>query len=372
MLPGRTFKPCGTSVMIVKNREDAPLPEDPLLRAGVLAERQMAHYLHRAFARGPSVYVLNDLRLVDPDQPEHDGCAGAAQIDHLVLHRWGGFIIESKSVTDEVRVRPDGAGGDEWTRMFRGRERGFPSPIQQARRQGELLRAFLNARCERLLGRVAVGLRTIAKVIGGSDQRTFRTMPLQIIVAISDQGKITRSAGWREPDRPFRAFVSKADLVPDRIREELAAHRAGASPLSDQKTQYGVWSMKDEELTAVASFLVAYHTPLPIAASARADLAAVSLPEPAPPPVRSTPPAREPACKKCGDGSLVAMWGQYGYYWKCARCGTNTAMPVVCSACGAQGHHGRGVRIRKEGPSYYRVCDACAVEERMWTQPEQH
>ena len=32
---------------------------------------------------------------------------GVCQIDHMVLHRWGLFIIESKSVYDEVTVQSD-------------------------------------------------------------------------------------------------------------------------------------------------------------------------------------------------------------------------------------------------------------------------
>ena len=71
----------------------------------------MAHYLHRHFADDAEVHVLHDLRLRDPEQPEQTGDAGRCQIDHLLIHRWGMFIIESKSVTSEVRVRPDGSGG---------------------------------------------------------------------------------------------------------------------------------------------------------------------------------------------------------------------------------------------------------------------
>lgn len=36
--------------MILKPPSTDSLPTDPRLRAGVQAERQMAHYLHRAFA----------------------------------------------------------------------------------------------------------------------------------------------------------------------------------------------------------------------------------------------------------------------------------------------------------------------------------
>ena len=123
--------------MILKPFDLTPPPAGDLRReAGHAAERQMAFYLQRDFAKDPHLFVLNNLRIVDPEQPEFDGTPGVCQIDHLVMHRWGVFIVESKSVTDEVSIRDDGHGGDEWTRRFRGREQGFESPIQQARRQG--------------------------------------------------------------------------------------------------------------------------------------------------------------------------------------------------------------------------------------------
>ena len=78
-------------------------------RAGVAAEKQMAHYLHREFGRDSEIHMVHGLRLIDADQPEPDGNVGVCQIDHLVIHRWGMFIVESKSVTEEIRVRSDGS-----------------------------------------------------------------------------------------------------------------------------------------------------------------------------------------------------------------------------------------------------------------------
>lgn len=358
--------------MIVKPPNNEPLPSDPRHRAGAEAERQMAFYLHRDFSSEVGLLILNDLRLVDPDQPEHDGQPGVCQIDHLVLHRWGAFIVESKSVTDEVSVRDDGAGGDEWTRRYRGRDQGFPSPIQQARRQGEFLRTFLQRHREHLLGKLPTGLRTISKLMAGSDQRGFRNMPIQFIVAISDRGKIRRVNRWKEPTQPFRTFVSKADLVPAKIREELGKHKAAGSLLSESKGEYGVWSMKAEEVLAVAQFLAARHE-AKIQAEPVVQAAAVTVPTASTHPPKPKPaavPAAGAACKRCSGGDLSAQWGKYGYYWKCQSCGTNTSMPTVCSACGAEGHRGKVVRIRKDGPKYFRACEKCGIEERIWTELE--
>ena len=218
----------------------------------------MAHYLHRSFSEDEGVYVLHGLRLEDPAQPEQDGSAGVCQIDHLLVHRWGLFIVESKSVTEEVRVQSDGSGGDEWTRVDRGNETGMPSPIRQAQRQSEFLRAFLERHREELRGRAPAGLRTVRKLVAGTDQHGFKWVPIQLVVAVSDQGKIKRRGGWEEPQEPFRVFVTKADLVADKIRQELERHRRGPTLVGDDSARsYGMWSMKSQEVGVVTEFLAA-------------------------------------------------------------------------------------------------------------------
>ena len=181
--------------MITKSYEQhAPRSRRP--RSGHDAEQQMVHYLGRAFRDDPETHVLHDLRLTDPDQPEQTGSPGVCQIDHLIVHRWGMFIVETKSVSGTIRVRPDGTGGDQWTRLTNGRESGIPSPIQQARRQADFLRAFLQPNRTRLLGLHPIGLRTLAKLQAGTDQRSFRYIPIQPIVSISDNGVIEKLDGW--------------------------------------------------------------------------------------------------------------------------------------------------------------------------------
>lgn len=84
--------------MIVKERNPAEhRATDRLSKAGAKAEEQMAFYLRRALQERDDVLVFNDLRLVD-------ATGDAAQIDHLVMHRRGFVLVESKSVTTEIRV----------------------------------------------------------------------------------------------------------------------------------------------------------------------------------------------------------------------------------------------------------------------------
>lgn len=361
--------------MVIKPKEQGRPATDPRRRAGEAAEGQMAHYLNRDFESEPAVLVLNDVRLVDHQQREHNGQPGVCQIDHLVLHRWGAFIIESKSVTDNITVRDDGTGGDEWTRTYSGRKQGIASPIQQARRQGEFLRAFLQRNREALLGKLPTGLRTIAKLVAGTDHRGFTHMPVQIIVAISDNGNIQRINKWKEPTRPFQTFVCKADLVPSKIREELGRHKSAAGLLGTSSGDYGTWAMKTEELGIVAEYLLSNHQP---SSKPAATSPASHTSEPTPAKTinaapRASPPSPRPkittaACKNCGGSDLTAKYGSHGYYWSCNTCGTTTTMPKVCSHCGAKAQRDSVVRVRKSGPNYYRVCTPCGTEEQIWTE----
>lgn len=381
--------------MIVKTIHNREPSTDRLRAAGEKAEQQMQHYLQRAFQADPHLHVLNDLRLEDERQPEADGTPSVCQIDHLVIHRWGAFIIESKSVHDQVSVKSSSGGGDEWTRRYRGHDQGIASPIQQAGRQADFLRVYLQRNRHQLLGKVGPVLGAVTKVWKGTDQRGFSHLPLQILVAVSDNGKIDRLNGWKEPSEPFRVFVTKADLIPGRIRSEVQVH-ADAAPLLSGKRDgaYGVWRMEADEVNAVAEFLREEHKPCTARTASQPSLAshrvlakpptglAPRRPTPTtdlspsrspaanvrPDPAPSSPADASPACKSCGGDRLVALWGKYGYYWKCADCAANTAMPVACSLCGARGEHGRVVRIRKEGPAYLRCCEPCGIEEKIWVQ----
>ena len=356
--------------MITKPYANRARSPDPRQRAGDDAERQMAHYLHRAFQQHPSVFVLHGLRLRDEAQAEQDGSPGVCQIDHLLVHRRGIFIVESKSVRGEVRVRDDGSHGDEWTRVYRGREEGMKSPILQAQRQADFLRAYLGHHDDRLLGRMPVGLRTIERVVAGSSQRGFDVMPIQIMVAISDGGTIRRIGGWKEDTKPFRVVLTKADLIPSKVDEELRRHRKGRNPLALPQGQYGLWDMTEDEASGVADFLAEHHVERPTGSESATPTAPDRQ-------QRSSDSAKArgnganaalPACRHCSSIDLTANWGKFGYYWRCGACGKNTSMPTVCSSCGANGRRDASPRIRKQGPSYFRDCRGCGTSERIWTQ----
>lgn len=207
-------------------------------------------------------------------------------------------------MTGTVTVRDDGTGGDEWTRNGKG----MASPLQQAARQGAFLRTLLERHREELVGTFGFGLKTLAKVVRGSDQRGFWSMPIQPIVAVSDQGRIDRKDGWTEPKSDFASFVVKADNVAGKIRDEFKKHRkavVGQFTKPGVYGEYGFWAMKPEELSAVADFLVANDTP-------RSTPRAPAKPPPAPPPPQpaAEPTATQPTaptlpCPKCGTPTVL-------------------------------------------------------------------
>lgn len=322
-------------------------------QAGDAAEEQMAFYLRRAFGDSPDVFVLNDLRLVDGED--------AAQIDHLVMHQYGMFIIESKSVSGEVTVDKH----DEWTRKWGNQRTGMPSPIQQALRQGEFLRKLLREHAEELRDKYIFGL-----VQGG-----FKSCPIGLCVAISDRGVINRK-GCDPPE------LCKADKVCERITAEIEKHRKGSSLLSKMRNpdnEYGLYEFRPAELERIKAFLLARHTPMPATSAPRPPAinteqhripvaGPVSSPPPptavaGPPPSQASVTQQQPettTCKHCGSNRLQGAYGQYGYYFKCISCGKNTPMDFKCRSCGAKG------RIRKQGPQFHRVC-GCGAEQLVWT-----
>jgi hypothetical protein len=217
--------------MIIKERNPQEHPEtDAFSRAGAEAEKQMAHYLRRAFADDPDIAVFNDLRIVD-DAGE------VAQFDHLVLHRRGFIVIESKSVTSAVQINEAG----EWSREWNKKWQGMPSPILQAQRQIDLVKKLLSVNREQLRD----------KLILGKLQKGFGATPFEIFIAISDKGRIDR-----DPHTPPE--VHKADAIAPKVREAIGKHRMGfLSPGMDN----GLEKFSDREFAAICNFLGRQHKP---------------------------------------------------------------------------------------------------------------
>jgi len=340
---------------VILKRRDARPAGDRLFEAGQHAEDQMAHYLARAFADADDVYVFNDLRLVKTSDGD------AAQFDHLLIHRAGAVIIESKSVTGRVRVN----GRGEWTRSWQqgGGVSGMPSPVLQAERQKAFLHARLIECAEQLLGKRL-----------GVFWRRFDTWAVDTLVAISDQGIIDSAPDVSLPN------VCKADQAPDKARAVLERQRREASALPVPLTRGGLL-LSPDDLDRVSRFLILQHTPVYHPAPAKTTGNAAARPASAPLVLPGTPrptpsaatPRKSPApvpkttsvvCAKCQSDRVRILLGKYGYYLRCVACNENSALNAVCLRCGAK------ERIRKDGNQFFAECDsgsaACHGKSRLF------
>ncbi|MCG3148543.1 MAG: hypothetical protein PCFJNLEI_01987 [Verrucomicrobiae bacterium] len=336
--------------MICKDKNpDEHRERDKFSEAGNKAEEQMAFYLKRAFRDDPDLWVFHDLRFRSDDD---DVC----QIDHLVMHRSGFIVIESKSVTSKVRVHANG----EWERLWNNHWQGMPSPIKQAERQIEFLRAAFQAYREQLLG----------KTLLGTMQMGFRNMPMEVLVAISDTGSIQREGD--------SAQVTKADLITDRIREIVARHKKARALFSlnlDFKSMDGAYNFKDEEVEAMRRWLIEHHYPKSLEQERKtqppnivAETPATYAPPPIPQAAAPLPSAMSSVptagiglgkCAHCGGQSSI-LWGRYGYYWKCGKCDKNMPIKDTCPSCQEK------VRLRKDKLRFYKYCEKCKTPETLY------
>ena len=335
--------------MICKQRDKREHPErDKFSRAGAKAEEQMAFYFERAFGDSNDIRVFNDLRFVD----EKDD---AIQVDHLLLHPRCIILIESKSVTSEVRVNKH----KEWIRVWHGQQMGMPSPILQTQRQADKLKKILNAYCESLRGKML-----------GALQKRFNATPFEVIVAISDTGIIKRDVELPE--------VCKADQVVERATEIIQRHKKAAGLLS-LSMKDGLEHLTHDEVEKITQFFLTYHLPLksettpkttqPEEAEADVVQPKETLPPVPPKPSLSpqvhhaasaaSPPARLGICEKCGTQCEI-LWGKYGYYWKCTVCGANMPIKEYCPACRGK------MKLRKAKRRFFKYCQPCKTPELLY------
>lgn len=221
--------------MLIKSKVFAP-QSDPRLKAGDEAERQMAFLLDRRFEDRDDVFVLHDLRIQKGKY--------AFQIDHLVVTRYGIALIESKSIHSKVSITRHDERREHWSREFRGREEGIPSPVRQVQEQARLLREYLRENAGQVLGKLL-----------GLLQKGFGYCPFDTYVGVSTSAVFKLARGTRLPEH-----VYKADEVAPEIDLQLQARAKGDSLL---KLAEAPWSMSKAEALATARFLLAHDTPRP-------------------------------------------------------------------------------------------------------------
>lgn len=318
-------------------------------KAGLRGEREAAYLIDFDYAASPNWAVIHDLRV------EHGG--RVAQIDHLLINRWMDiYVLETKSFHAGVKITDDGEFL-QWN-DYRKTYEGMASPIQQNERHIQVLQDVVS----RIELPTRLGLRI--------------PPAFQSFVLVSPKAKIYRPKRF-DTSRVIKADQLKKGIWRDIDNENglLALFKTAAKIVSGETVEY------------VARQLAALHRPLrgpaadetadpapAEAAPARCDgRVAPTFERPiaaAPPP--GAAPSREPErdgsagsdqpptprceCKACQSNSGSILSGKYGYYFKCAGCGTNTAIRFTCLP-------NHTPRLRGERGAFYRECAQCGSSE---------
>ena len=233
--------------------------------AGVVGERDAAYEIEFHFGKSTNYVTIHDLRL------EHTG--RVAQIDHLIINRvlqvW---VCESKHFVDSVAINGQG----EWTRSYRGRDYGVPSPIEQNKKHIDVL--------EDVFKSGAVSL----------PRRIFTMRPeLLSLVLVSNNAVIKRPR-------------SKVDGIDTVIKAERL--KTGIYDTWDDRVRTAVQRLvSTETIERLGRELVALHRPIAVDWAARFGVGApdtsrsLPIPTPAVPAPRGLP--SDPSgklCDRCG------------------------------------------------------------------------
>lgn len=294
----------------------------PTAKAGQKQEQDVAFFLRRAFKDHQQVHVINDFKFTYNDE--------TAQIDHLIIYTFGFILIESKSITGEVKVNQLG----EWTRSFNNKWSGMPSPIKQVELQQKLLREMLHANRESILGKL-FGIR----------QQSFGMRCWDNICAVSSNAVIDRDSMPKDVSKK----LVKTEFLVDKLTEIMKLKTNAITKLNpfDIRPDF-----KDEELKSITSFLMAQ---LENVKYEKDTFEQEVVAEPSPVKLE-TKTDSVLQCKSCGEKSdYSAQYGRYGYFIKCNKCESNTAMKMPCVSCNS-----KNTKVTKKKETYTISCSDCA------------
>jgi hypothetical protein len=291
------------------------------LKAGIKGEQDSAYFIDFHFGETSKNWaVIHDLRL------EHGG--RVAQIDHLLLNRFSEiYVLETKQFNSGIKITEDG----EFLRWndYRKNYEGMESPLLQNERHIAVLKDV----CGTLDLPVRLGIRL---------QPDF-----QSLVLVANNARILRP----KKSTLDTSRVIKADQLRERIDKDIEGESAASILLKAPKM------VSSETVRDLAMQLAARHTPL---------VRSIEPAEPVPmahPAPEARNPAQGPTCKICQGGKGSIQYGQYGYYFKCEGCGSNTAIRFTC-------HPGHKPRLRKAGPQFFRDCAECKTSMPYFRNPE--
>ncbi|MDQ7084711.1 MAG: nuclease-related domain-containing protein [Sulfurovum sp.] len=318
--------------MIMKDT-DIKILDDKYKQSGFKAETQMRFYLKRAFRDDSYVYVINDLRIHVEEE--------YAQIDHLVIHRYGFVIIESKSVTDKICVNRY----EEWKRIYNNKESGIPSPIKQAKRQIEILKQFLMSKDSSEIYR--------DNFINKISPLAIETFPYDVLVAISDSGIIDR-------DNIELVELCKADSITERIENLRKQHKKAFSKLLNMHPR----QFHEDSIAKIAHLLVSSHSPIHKVKEVKKEIITPKEKVEKASVYQSREYVKNEKvsiashqCNKCQSVDVQIAYGKYGYYYKCQSCQGNSKISLRCNQPSCK------PKLKKEKEHFYKVCSDCNTKE---------
>ncbi|TYK66671.1 nuclease-related domain-containing protein [Colwellia echini] len=291
----------------------------PMAKAGQKQEQDVAFFLRRAFKDHPNVFVINDFKFTHNNE--------TAQIDHLIIYTYGFILVESKSITGEVKVNEVG----EWSRSLGNKWSGMSSPIKQVELQQKLLREMLLENKADILGKV-FGIQT------GFGGRSWDNL-----CAVSSNAIIHRET---IPKGVSRQLV-KTEFLVEKLHKimRLSLDMIKKVNLFDTRAYFN-----NEELESVTSFLMAQLKP-EILESDKTE----NITSPATQNISEIKTDSLLECKACGEKSDYSpQYGKYGYFIKCNKCDTNTSMKIPCLSCNS-----KSTKVSKKNTTYTLSCTDC-------------
>jgi hypothetical protein len=296
--------------MIIKDK-DLQNVKSATAIAGQKQEQDVAFFLRREFKDHPQIFVINDYKFSFNNE--------TAQIDHLIVYPYGLLLIESKSISGEVKVNALG----EWTRSSNSKWFGMPSPIKQAELQQKLLKEFLNHHKAEILGKLL-----------GFKQQSFGMRSWNILCAVSSNSIIDRES----IPKNISDVVVKSEFLIDRINKvmDLKSPLKRAFSISDVRPDFN-----ESELKSITKFLIK-----------NAVLKTEKIKKTEQKAIKDNSILK---CKKCNESSnFTPQYGRYGYFINCNICDTNTSMKISCVECKS-----KGTKVIKSKEIYTLNCSDC-------------
>lgn len=125
-----------------------------MLQSGLDAEKQNAYYIDFYLKDNNNLLVLHDIRI------EHNG--KSAQIDHILISRFGIELLESKSFKGELTINEDGSLKVSGFNKVQA----YPNPLEQSRRHAKVVEELVKDKTDlgkrvNLLGGIEVDSRVL-------------------------------------------------------------------------------------------------------------------------------------------------------------------------------------------------------------------